>query len=59
MRRENAVWISNEAPGLFSFSTAIAPPAPTRGRFLMTIDGEPVAWTSPHGQSIEWFGASD
>src|SRR5215469_7715523 len=28
MRRENAVWISNEAPGLFSFPTAIAPPAP-------------------------------
>jgi hypothetical protein len=58
MRRVNAVWISNEAPGVFSFPSAIAPPAPARGRFLMMVDGEPVAWTSPHGQSIEWFGNS-
>lgn len=59
IRRGNAVWISNEAPGLFSFPTAIAPRVPTRGRFLMMIDGKPVAWTSLHGQSIEWFGALD
>jgi hypothetical protein len=59
MMRENAVWVSNEAPGLFSFATAIAPPAATRGRFLMMINGKPVAWTSPHGRSIEWFGASE
>jgi hypothetical protein len=25
---------------------------------LMTVTGKPVAWTSPHGQSIDWFGAS-
>jgi hypothetical protein len=58
MMRENAVWISNEAPGLFSFLFGIAPPVPTHGRFLMTVDGKAVAWTNPHGQSIDWFDAS-
>jgi hypothetical protein len=58
MRRGKAVWVSNEGPDLFPFSATIAPPPPTRGRFLMMVDAEPVAWTSPHGQSIEWFGAS-
>jgi len=24
----------------------------------MTVDGKAVAWTSPHGQSIDWFDAS-
>jgi hypothetical protein len=32
------------------------PPAPRRGLFLLAIDGRPVAWTAPHGESIEWFG---
>jgi len=59
MRRGNAVWISNEAPGLFSSPTVITPPVPTRGRFLLTIDGKPVAWTGPHGQSIDWFATGD
>jgi hypothetical protein len=58
MRRGNAVWISNEGPELLSSSTTIVPPAPKRGRFLMMVDGKPVAWTHPHGQSIDWFGTS-
>jgi hypothetical protein len=58
MRRSNVVWISNEAPAVFSSLGRLVPPAPTRGRFLMMVDGTPVAWTGPHGQSIDWFGAS-
>jgi hypothetical protein len=58
MRRGNAVWISNEGPGIFSFATTIALPPPKRGHFLMMVDGRPVAWTHPHGQSIDWFGTS-
>ena len=57
MRRRHLVWISNEAPGLFSIPTTIAPPAPKRGQFLVMVDGKPVA-RSPHGQSIDWFGTS-
>jgi len=25
---------------------------------LMMVSGKPVAWTSPRGQSIDWFRAS-
>jgi hypothetical protein len=59
MRRRNVVWISNEAPGLFSFPTTRATPRPPGGRFVMTVDGKPVAWTGPHGQSIDWVGTLD
>jgi hypothetical protein len=57
MKRSDAVWVSNEAPGLLPFPTTIARPAPTPGSFLLMVDGEPVAWTNPHGQSIDWFRA--
>jgi hypothetical protein len=33
----------------------VAPPsvdAPEPGRFLLALDGVPVAWTGPHGQSL-------
>jgi hypothetical protein len=56
VRNSNAVWISNEAPGLFPDLARTAPRSPHRGHFLMAQDGLPVAWTSPHGQSMEWFG---
>jgi hypothetical protein len=50
-----AVWISNEVPGAFPTLTRTAPPPPSRGDFLLAVDGKPVAWTGPHGQSIHWF----
>jgi len=56
MRRSGAVWISNEAPGVFPLIAEQAPPPPVRGRFLLAVNGRPVAWTGPHGQSIDWFG---
>ncbi len=58
VRNAGAAWISNEAPGVFPELAAQAPPPPQRGRFLLTLDGVPVAWTGPHGQSIDWFGAA-
>ena len=32
------------------------PPPPGPDHFLLAVDGRPVAWTAPHGQSIHWFG---
>ncbi len=52
-------WISNEAPAaLPSVGRRLPHPAPTdRATFVLALDGGPVAFTGPHGQSLEWFGA--
>jgi hypothetical protein len=44
-----AVWISNEAPGVFPEIAARAGTPPRPGSFLLAVDGKPVAWTDPHG----------
>ncbi len=41
-------WISNEAPSVLGNS-----PAP--GKFVLSLDGTPVAHTGPHGQAIHWL----
>ncbi len=46
-------WIANEAPFVFP---DIASRAPAKGDgFLLSINGEPTAWTDPHGASIDWI----
>lgn len=57
VRRSRAVWISNEVPSLFADIAARAPAPAPRGRFLLAVDGEPKAWTAPHGQSLDWFAS--
>ena len=57
VRRSGAVWISNEAPSVFAEITGAVSTPPRTGHFLLSIDGKPVAWTGPHGQSIDWFGS--
>ncbi len=56
VRQTGAVWISNEAPSVFP-GLQKAPPPPSPGHFLLTVNGKPVAWTGPHGQSIDWFAS--
>ena len=49
------VWISNEAPRVFpEIAARTATPGPP-GHFLLAVNGAPVAWTDPHGASIEWI----
>jgi hypothetical protein len=55
--RTKTIWISNEAPSVFPSFAESAPPAPGAGSFLLAVDGRPLAWTGPHGQSIDWFGS--
>ncbi|PMB97724.1 hypothetical protein CJ198_10025 [Brevibacterium luteolum] len=46
----SVVWISNEGAGAFpEFDESVAQQA--KGRFVLAVDGEPVAFTGPHGQS--------
>ena len=58
MTASPAVWISNESPRVFPHLAANAPPPRAPGQFLLSVNGTPVAWTGPHGQSIDWFGGS-
>jgi hypothetical protein len=55
VRELGAVWISNESPGVFpSLRDRLVQRGP-RGAFLLSVDGEPIAWTDPHGRWIEWI----
>jgi hypothetical protein len=55
MLASGAVWISNEAPGIFPGIASKLSSKLRRDRFLLSVDGEPVAWTAPHGQSLDWI----
>ena len=57
VRRTGAIWISNEAPSVFAELARAAPPPRSPGHFLLAVDAKPVAWTGPHGQSIDWFAS--
>lgn len=50
-----AVWISNEAPDVFQEIAKKAPSSPLTGQFLLAMNGTPIAWTAPHGQSLHWL----
>ncbi len=55
MLDSDAHWISNEAPGVIPrFAEKVTEPHPT-GRFLLCENGEPRAWTGPHGQTLDWI----
>jgi hypothetical protein len=52
--RRLGTWISNEPPGTFpDIARTVARGAP--GRFLMAVNGAAVAWTDPHGASLDWI----
>lgn len=55
VRELGAVWVSNEAPAVLPAIAARLASPPPAGRFLLSVDGEPVAFTGPHGQSIDWI----
>jgi hypothetical protein len=48
-------WVSNEAPGVLPRVTGALAPGP--GRFVLALDGVPVAFTHGHGHSLEWLPA--
>ncbi len=48
-------WIANESPRVFP---AIAEKTLDGGRlrrFLLSVNGAPVAWTNPHGAALDWI----
>lgn len=57
VKQIHATWISNEPPSVLPDVARRAKQVPPKNRFLLATDGEPVAFTGPHGQSIDWLGA--
>lgn len=49
------IWLSNEAPEVFPEIAARVDASAPRGRFLLAVNGRPVAWTDPHGASMSWI----
>jgi hypothetical protein len=48
-------WISNEAPRVLpSIDARVSSPVPP-GRFLLSVNGKPVATTDPHGATLDWL----
>jgi hypothetical protein len=48
------VWLSNEDPRVFPAIATAAGPAPT-GKMLLAQNGRPLAWTDPHGATLDWI----
>ena len=53
--RLSPYWVSNEFPRVFPTIATRAGTSWPPGRFLLSVNGSPVAWTDPHGASLEWI----
>ncbi|MGB7253251.1 MAG: DUF2332 domain-containing protein [Xanthobacteraceae bacterium] len=51
-------WISNEQQQVLPELTTGIVKTDIPGRFLMALNGEPVAWTDQHGAAMEWISAA-
>ena len=50
-----ATWICNEFPYVYPEIAKKVRESHRKGMFLLSVGGQPVAWTAPHGQTIEWM----
>jgi hypothetical protein len=48
-------WISNEAPDVFPSIAERVGASGMPGRFLLSVNGSPVAWSDFHGAALEWI----
>ena len=49
-------WIAQEGTGALAEVDARLPDRDdARGRFVLSLDGRPLAWTAPHGGRLDWF----
>jgi len=55
-----AQWISNESANLLNGAEASKSfnMAQPWGKFLLSLNGKPIAYTDAHGTAIEWFSTS-
>jgi hypothetical protein len=50
-------WIANETPLVLPDIAGRAGREGPRGSFLLSVNGAPMAWSDPHGASVDWIGA--
>jgi hypothetical protein len=56
VRELGADWVSLEGVGgLPTVRAAIPDDGGAPGRFVLALNERPLAWTGPHGQSLDWF----
>jgi hypothetical protein len=49
-------WIAQEGPGVLApVDAGLGAPDEAAGRFVLSLDGRPLAWTAPHGGRLDWF----
>ena len=53
VRELGAHWLSLEGVGVLQRVREALPQG--AGRFVLALDEHPLAWTGPHGQSLDWF----
>jgi hypothetical protein len=51
MRALDVIWLTNEAPGVV---VKALPPTFDTAPFVLTVNGDRVAYTHPHGDWIDW-----
>jgi hypothetical protein len=56
VRDLDVTWIANESPAVLPHIAEGLDSERAVGRFLLAMDGRPLALTGPHGQSIDWLG---
>jgi Uncharacterized protein conserved in bacteria (DUF2332) len=56
--RLKAVWISNEAPAFSVCAHGMPKAACPIGQFLLLRNKKPIAFTDPHGRTIDWLRSS-
>ena len=55
MRSNGVTWISNEAPEVLGTSPQKPASFKEKGPLVLSLDGEPVALSSPHGRWLHWL----
>ena len=48
-------WVANEAVDVLPYAGLPEPPPGEALHCVLALDGKPLAWTRPHGQSMDWF----
>lgn len=51
-------WVSNESPGVFPDHAVRAGKPRMDGSFLLSVNGSPMAWSDPHGATLDWIAGN-